>query len=99
MAAESRTGGGGTFDPPNPVTGRTARQHRPALATAGGGDFRLLDLRGRTTTAPPSGWLAEPHPLRPMQKRGVPRPGTHSRKPFDAVVYVDRIHSVRQRPS
>jgi erythromycin esterase len=101
--ALSTTFGSGTFDPPNPVTGTTGipagapDSIDQALAAAGGGEFRLLDLRGRTATAPPAEWLAEPHPLRPMQNVASP-PRYAFPEAFDAVVYVDQIHSARQRP-
>jgi erythromycin esterase len=96
--------GGGTFDPPNPVTGTTdipagaPDSIDRALAAAGGSEFRLLDLRGRTAAPPPSGWLAEPHPLRPMQNVASPTGYTFP-EAFDGVVYADRIHAARQRPS
>ncbi|RZQ62304.1 erythromycin esterase family protein [Amycolatopsis suaedae] len=94
--------GGGTFEPPNPVTGTTdipagaPDSIDRALAEAGGSAFRLLDLCGRTAVAPPAGWLAEPRPLQPMQNVASPPryafPGA-----FDALVYADQVHSARQR--
>jgi erythromycin esterase len=99
--ALSTTFGGGTFDPPNPVTGTTeipagAPDSVDLALDAVGGAPLLVDFRGRTAAPPPAGWLAERHPLRPMQNVAAP-PRYAFPDAFDAVVFVDRVHSARPR--
>lgn len=86
----------GSFDPPHPITGTTAIPDGDpgsldlALAELDTAPL-LLDLRNA-----PSGWLDQPHPLRPMQNVASPT-AYKLGEAFDGVIHVDEIHGARPR--